>query len=126
MTRSGARRRWPLVVVGLLVLAGLAWWLLVPRPRLAPFTKPVDVTGRSVTVTYTGSACQDRSRLDIDEQRDRVVLTVQTWISAGSCNDVGVTYRLSGQLSSDLGGRPLVDGACEEPAFRSYGDCQRP
>lgn len=110
----------------MLVVATAVWYVTRARPRPAPFTKPAVVNGLDLTVTYTGSECQDRSRLDIDESPDRVTITVITWIAAGSCNDIGVPYVLSGRLASELGARPMVDGACELTQFRGYPDCSTP
>lgn len=127
MTTPTARRTvLAVMTVGLLLVVTMVWWFARTRPVPAPFTKPVQVDGLDVTVTYIGSECQDGSRLDIDEHPEKVVLTVYTWSDAGSCSDVGIAYELSGRLSSALGTRRLVDGACEMPKFENYGDCQQP
>jgi hypothetical protein len=111
-------------VMTVLVAVAIIWWLNRESDELLPWGKPASVTGRTIRVTYTGSECQDGSRLEVREDSDRVVLTVVYWTDATSCSDVGVFYSLEGTLSSDLGDRTLIDGACERPEFRGYADCR--
>ncbi|WP_377644376.1 hypothetical protein [Oryzobacter terrae] len=113
------------VVVALAVglVAGVLWWFGASRGHPTPFVKPPDVTGRTVEVTYIGSACQDGSRLELEETEREVVATVFAWQSAGSCDDVGISYTLTGTLASDLGERALVDGACRREEYRDDSDC---
>lgn len=121
--------RWSiaLLVAGALVLVvAAAWWWLTGTRGLAPFHKPVATDGRSIVVTYTGSECQDGSRLKVDEQDDRVLITVHRWSRATECSDIGIDYALTAVLSRPLGDRVVVDGACEEPQYRGYSDCTRP
>ena len=110
-------------VMTVLVAVAIIWWLNRESEELSPWEKPASVTGRTIKVTYTGSECQDGSRLEVREESDRVVLTVVTWTVALSCSDVGVPYSLEATLSSDLGDRTLIDGACELPEFSNYQDC---
>ena len=117
-------RVWLAAVTTLLLAVAIIWWLNREREELLPWAKPASVSGRTITVTYTGSECQDGSRLEVHEESDRVVLTVVTWTDARSCDDVGVAYSLEVTLSSDLGQRTLVDGACELPKFQGYADCR--
>ncbi len=113
------------VVVALAVglVGGVLWWFGASRGRPTPFVKPPSVEGRTVEVTYIGSSCQDGSRLELDEGDREVVATVFAWQSAGSCDDVGISYTLTGTLAADLGQRPLVDGACRLEEYRDYSDC---
>lgn len=77
-------------------------------------------------MSYVGGSCQDGSRLDVAEDRERVVLTVRTWTRATSCDDVGVQYTVSALLAEPLGDRELVDGACLEERFTRYPACAGP
>lgn len=113
-----------MLVLVLVVAAGF-WWLTGSR-GLSPFTKPVAADGRTITVTYTGSECQDGSRLEVDEQDDRVVLTVHRWSRATSCTDIGIPYTLTAVLSRPLGDREVVDGACDVSPYRDWSDCATP
>lgn len=118
--------RWStaLLTVGALVIAvgGGVWWLAGTR-GVAPFHKPVTTDGRTLTVTYLGNECQDGSRLEVDEQEQRVIVTVHRWSRATECSDVGVDFTLTHVLSRPLGDRQVVDGACEEPQYRGRSDC---
>ena len=73
-------RRWAVPVAGGVVLMLIGWWLIdLTRGEPTPFVKPAIVDGRNLRVTYTGSRCQDGSRMDVDERTDHVVVTVYEW-----------------------------------------------
>lgn len=114
------------VVLLLVVASALAWWVGLRREEPAPFTSWVAVESTRVEVSYVGGSCQDGSRLDVAEDRERVVLTVRTWSRATSCDDAGVQYTVSGRLAEPLGTREVVDGACLEERFARYADCAGP
>lgn len=58
-------RRWVAVVAPLLLLAlAVLWWLELRRGEPTPVTS-FAVDGSRVDVTYTGSDCQDGSRLEV-------------------------------------------------------------
>ena len=117
-------RRWALPVGGGVVLILIAWWWIdLTRGEPTPFVKPAVVDGRNLQVTYTGSRCQDGSRLDVDERTDHVIVTVYEWEYPTGCDDVGVPYTLTATLSDDLGDRTVIDGACEVPRLQGYTDC---
>ncbi len=122
-------RRWVLgaVVVVPMVLAALAlaWWLDLRSGEPTPFST-FAVDGSRVEVSYVGSSCQDGSRLEVTEEAARVVLTVRAWELSGSCDDVGVDYRLRATLEEPLGTREVVDGACLDERFAGYTDCAGP
>ena len=120
-------RRSALLIAGGLVVVLIAWWWVdLTRGEPRPFTKPVVAEGRNLQVSYTGSHCQDGSRLDVDERADEVVVTVYTWEYPTGCDDMGVPYTLRATLTDELGGRRVVDGACEVPKLQGYTDCLDP
>ena len=85
----------------------IGWWLIdLTRGEPTPFVKPAIVDGRNLQVTYTGSRCQDGSRLDVDERTDHVVVMVYEWEYPTGCDDVGVPYTLTETLSDDLETEP--------------------
>jgi hypothetical protein len=114
------------VVLGLVVAGALVWWVGLRREEPAPFTSWVATDSTRVQVTYTGGSCQDGSRLDVTEDRERVVLSVLTWTSATSCDDAGVEYTVSARLAEPLGSREVVDGACLDERFAGYLACATP
>ena len=117
-------RRWALPIAGGLLLILIAWWWIdLTRGEPKPFVKPAIVEGRNLQVNYTGSSCQDGSRLDVDEHTDQVVVTVYAWEYPTGCDDRGVPYTLTATLSDDLGSRAVVDGACKVPKLQRYTDC---
>ena len=125
MWTSVGRRALP--IAGGLVLILIAWWWIdLTRGQPRPFVKPAVVEGRSLRVNYTGSYCQDGSRLDVDERTDEVVVTVYTWQYPTGCDDRGVPYTLRATLANDLGDRPVVDGACDVRELQRYTDCSEP
>lgn len=93
-------------------------------PEATPFNPPARSDGRVVEVGYTGSDCQDGSKLQAEEEADRVVLTVVTWEWATACNDMGVPYTVSTTLTEPLGDRTVVDGACLRPEGQRFADCR--
>ncbi|QIM20243.1 hypothetical protein G7075_02230 [Phycicoccus sp. HDW14] len=111
----------PLLLLALAVL----WWLELRRGEPTPVTS-FAVDGSRVDVTYTGSDCQDGSRLEVTEEATRVVLTVRAWEFPTGCNDMGVTYRVSATLDEPLGTREVVDGACFDDRVGGYPACSAP
>ena len=107
-------RMTPLRVAALLVVAALAagsWWWVYGGAESVRFADPADVDGSVVRVTYTGSECQTRAWVDVEESAARVVLTVRTIEHALSCSDVGVVRTLEVTLDDPVGDRELVDGS---------------
>lgn len=117
-----------LLVLGALVLGGAALIGLVVglviggqylwRGRAQPTPwSTVDGTGTDLVVHFIGSECQTSSRVEAEEDEDRVVITAYEGVRAMGCSDVGVPYDLSITLEEPLGERELVNGACvtEQP-----------
>lgn len=101
-------------VIALAVVAALAagcWWWFYGGAESVRFAEPPDVDGSVVRLTYTGSECQTRAWVDVEESTSRVVLTVRTVEHALSCSDVGVVRTLEVTLDEPLGERELADGA---------------
>jgi hypothetical protein len=120
----GSKRRGVLLVAGsVAALLASWWWVDLSRGEPTPFVKPAGVEGRTVTVTYTGSHCQDGSHLDVEERTHDVVVTVYEWEYPTGCDDMGVPYTLTATLSDDIGDRSVVDGACAVPKLQQYPDC---
>jgi hypothetical protein len=122
--RRNIRRGVTWLITVLLISLVVVWWLNRDKGDPIPWEKPATVNGRSVELTYVGSECQDGSRVEADEDSERVVLTVFAWSNAWSCSDVGHPYTLKVTLSSDLGDHELVDGACEMAEFKRYVACR--
>lgn len=114
------------LTIGVLVVAGLAGGallLLTEDPQDDndgdPAASPTDwerysVDGRSITVRYGGSACQERAEATVRESADRVVITLRTVVAAGTCSMRQVLYDEKVDLRAPLRGRPVYDGACLE------------
>lgn len=127
------RERWGPAAVGWLwaavavtvVAALLLAWLLYRESQTdpVPWTKPAQVDGEVVRLSYVGSACRDAARVDVEEERGQVTLTVQETVRDGSCPMVGVPYDLEVRLSRPLGERVLVDGACLLDRLRDDAEC---
>ncbi len=107
---------------------GVIGWLLPDRSTtyVTPWDKPAKVEGAVVRLTFTGGTCQTGSAADIEEDSDRVVITVrETESTGGECDtDVGVVYDLEVTLAAPLADRELVDGACEMPEHTSRLECE--
>jgi hypothetical protein len=119
--RSAVGWLWAAVAVTVAAALLLAWLLYrESRTDPVPWAKPAQVDGEVVRISYVGSECRDRARVDVQEDRRRVVLTVRETVTALSCSEVGVSYDLEVRLDRPLGDRELVDGACllEELARR--------
>jgi len=115
------------LTIGVLVVAGLAGGALLLLTEGSqdddgggdPAAAPTDwerysVDGRSITVRYGGSACQERAEATVEETADRVVITLRTVVAAGSCSMRQVRYDEKVDLRAPLRGRPVYDGACLE------------
>lgn len=120
------RRAVAAAVGGVVAVLALAWvaWYVFGQSEPTPWTKPAEVEGRVVHLTYIGSECQDSAAVDVEEDAERVVLTVRATVRATSCTDVGVVYEIDAQLDAPLGDRDLVDGACQMAELASYTDCR--
>jgi hypothetical protein len=105
--------------------AVLLAWLLYRQSQVdqVPWTKPAQVDGDVVRLTYVGSECRDDVSVDVEEDRRQVVLTVRETVRARSCSDVGVAYEVEVRLDRPLGDRVLVDGACLGHEKVGYPDC---
>lgn len=111
-------------MLGALALAGcLAGWYIFGQSEPTPWNKPAKVDGTTVLLTYTGSECRDGAEVDVDQDADRVVITVRETVRARSCSDVGVAYELQAHLDAPLADRELVDGACDMSRYANYPDC---
>ena len=97
-----------------LVAAGIGfYWFGQSEPT--PWSKPAKVFSDVVHLRYIGSQCQDDASVDVEEDDDRVILTIRTVVRADSCPDVGVRYNIDAHLDAPVGDRELVDGACLIP-----------
>lgn len=105
-------------------IGGVLWWFAATRGHPTPWDRPPVVDGRTVEVSYIGSACQDGSRLDLEEDSREVVVTVYAWQNAGSCDDLGVPYTLTGTLDAAPGDRVMIDGACRLDEYRDRDACR--
>jgi hypothetical protein len=118
---------WVGAVAVALVVAALLVTSLVLRAgdtRPVPWDKPAEVHGDVVHLTYSGSECRDGASVQVQEDAERVVLTVQETVHASSCSDVGVTYDHDVRLGAPLDGRELIDGACLEEELAGRAACR--
>jgi hypothetical protein len=99
-----------LVVLPLLVYVSVQ---LVPESSPTTWTDPeVSDDGRSVTVSFTGGACDDPES-EVEESAAQVTITVRNvddWFVRG-CSDVGIGKQVTVELDEPLGNRELVDGS---------------
>lgn len=107
-------------VIGVLSLAA---WYFFGQSEPTPWGKPARVDGAVVQLTYTGSECRDGAEADVEENSERVTITVTETVRAMSCSDVGVSYDIQVRLDAPLGDRELVDGACQMPKYAHYIVC---
>ena len=112
-----------LVLGTVLLLTALIGWYVLAQAAPTPWAKPATVDGRIVTTTYVGSECQSYDRVDVDEDSERVVITVRETVLARGCSDVGVSYDVRVELDEPLGDRELLDGACLDPDLRNRPSC---
>ena len=114
------------VVAALLAVAVLVTWTVsrAGDTRPVPWDKPAVVDGEVVHLTYVGSECRDGATVDVQEEADRVVLTVRETDHSRSCSDVGVTYELEVRLDAPVDGRDLVDRACSEEELAQRPGCR--
>jgi hypothetical protein len=121
--RGAATWRLLLAAASVIGLVAVAAWYFFGHSEPTPWNKPATVDGATVRLTYTGSECRDGVQADVEEDADRVTITVKETVRATSCNDVGIIYDLVVQLDSPLGTRELVDGTCQMPQYARSIDC---
>ncbi|MCD4535893.1 hypothetical protein LRP67_17535 [Nocardioides sp. cx-169] len=112
-----------LAAVSVIGVVSAAAWYFFGQSHPTPWNKPAKVGGAVVQLTYTGSECRDGARADVEEDSERVTITVRETVRAMSCSDVGVSYDIQVRLDAPLGDRELVDGACQMPEYAHYLDC---
>ncbi len=119
-------RRWQSIliggVIGVVVAGTLAWYFHYSRiehyqaewdnPRHPPV---IGDGGRSVTLQYTGGACDDYSDTEVTERATTITITITVTTKAVTgCNDVGVPRTTTVRLDDPVGDRRLIDGAGED------------
>lgn len=126
MAQRGAVR-WRLILAAASVIGvvSVAAWYFFGQSEPTPWHKPARADGAVVQLTYTGSGCRDGAQADVEEDSERVTITVRETVRAVSCSDVGVSYDIQVRLGSPLGDRELVDGACQMPTYAHRSDCGR-
>jgi hypothetical protein len=124
MAQRGAVR-WRLILAAAAVIGvvSVAAWYIFAQSEPTPWNKPATVDGAVVQLTYTGSECRDGAQADVEEDSERVTITVRETVRAMSCSDVGVSYKTQVRLDAPLGDRKLVDGACQMSKYAHYIDC---
>ncbi|WP_183101259.1 hypothetical protein [Nocardioides pelophilus] len=122
--------------IGVIVVAGLvlgAYVLLVDEPGNDEDVDSAggtqweryEVRGRTLTIYYAGPTCEDsRTTASVEEQADEVVVTLQTVVNSGRCDDRQVRHRVTARIDRPLGQRKVYDGACLE-AELSKKECLR-
>ena len=121
--RGAVTWRLLLAAASVIGLVSVAAWYFFGHSEPIPWNKPAVVDGTTVRLTYTGSECRDGAQTDVEEDADRVTITVRETVRATSCNDVGITYDIEVRLDAPLGTRELVDGACQMPGYARRIDC---
>lgn len=124
MAQRGAST-WRLIIAAasLVGVVSVAAWYFFGQSEPTPWNKPARVDGAVVQLTYTGSECRDGAQADVEEDSNRVTITVRETVRAMSCSDVGVSYDVQVRLDAPLGDRELVDGACQMPKYAHYTEC---
>ena len=115
----------PLLLAAAAVIGAvsIAAWYVFGQSEPTPWNKPAEVDGAVVRLTYTGSECREGAKADVEEDSERVTITVRETVRARSCSDVGVSYEIQVELNAPLAERQLVDGACQMPTYAHYNDC---
>lgn len=85
-----------------------------------------EIDGDEVQLDYIGSECQEDAWIDVDEQDDRVVLTVRARVDGGGCSDVGFPHSVSTTLEEPVRDRELIDGACLGNEWDDRPACRKP
>jgi len=121
--RGAATWRLIIVATAMIGVLSLAAWYVFGQSEPTPWNKPARVDGAVVQLTYTGSECRDGAEADVEEDSERVTITVTETVRARSCSDVGVSYDIQVRLDAPLGDRELVDGACQMTKYAHYIVC---
>lgn len=114
-----------LIAASVIGVVSVAAWYFFGQSEPTPWNKPARVDGATVQLTYTGSECRDGAQADVEEDSERVTITVRETVRAMSCSDVGVSYDIQVRLDAPLRDRELVDGACQMPKYAHYTECGR-
>ena len=119
------RTRVAIAAVVLLVAGLAAVAAIFLRGETLPWNKPATLSadGTRLTLVAIGGACADRTTVAVDEDSDRVVVTVRQLSLASACSDVGVPVRVMAELDAPLGQRELVDGYCEQSERGRVAGC---
>jgi|SRR5690606_37084560 len=123
--RGSARWLFILAAAPVIGVVSVAAWYFFGKSEPTPWNKPARVDGAVVQLTYTGSECRDGAQAEVEEDSERVTITVRETVRARSCSDVGVPYDIQVRLDAPLGARELVDGACQMPKYAQYTDCEQ-
>jgi len=114
------------LTIGVVIVAGLAlgsYVLLIDEPKRGEDSDSAGgtqwdrytVRGKTLTIYYSGAACEDSSTaVTVDERSDRVVVTLQTVVETGPCANGRIRQRVTAQLDEPLRQREVYDGACLE------------
>jgi len=65
--------------------------------------------GRRLTVQGVHGACDTLQRPEVDQDDDRVRVTVPLRLESGGCDDLGLPVDVSVRLDEPLGDRPVLD-----------------
>ncbi|MGA8845595.1 MAG: hypothetical protein WB471_03155 [Nocardioides sp.] len=98
-------------VLGIAVFAGVRF-LFFGLEEATPWDKPARIVQGQVELTYDGRDCRDRVEVEVDESDASVVITITETVRVLACRDDAAPYETTVELSSPLGDRDLVDGAC--------------
>lgn len=105
------RLRWllPTAAVAVALVAWFGWSALGDTVKWDSATA---VSDRVLTISYSGSECEDHHSASVHEGDDKVKVTVKTWEFSTGCSDVGASRKITVTLDRALGDRQLIDGSC--------------
>jgi hypothetical protein len=82
--------------------------------------------GDTLSITFSGTPCDEADRVVLDEQDERrVVVTVYLRTSEQVCVASAVAHQTEARLDDPLGDRQVYDGACLRRPGNTEGGCLR-
>ena len=99
------------LVVALLALVGVgAYELTAPDPEVVDWESwSASEDGRTITLRYHGTSCDDEADVEVEEEQQRVLLTLRVTSERDGCDD-SVPKTIDVRLSDPLGQRTVAHG----------------
>lgn len=101
-----------LLPCGVALTALVSWFGWSALGETATWESATALSDRAITISYSGSECESHHSVSVDENDDKVTVTVKTWEFSTGCSDVAAHREITVKLDGPLGDRKLVDGSC--------------